>query len=273
MRAAPELVGWMPSAWFRSGTPATPSRRKGTSVIFVLSRKVSKHLTKSRGVLFPEVRRRLHADQQHWNRALPRPMDDALQIFLHLSRRQASQPIVGPERKNQQTYVPFESPARSAQSVSRSVARHAGVDDLERSIPASRNLRCSTAGYASSRGMPRPAVRLSPSATMRGVDSGLSRRSSSAPAGARRMHWVRFPPCRQSGRGASAPPHEIAASTTRERRTRFNLLYLTPRLRSGQAVVYSRPWSPSPFSRRWRAREPHWSAAGMPTRSASSRRR
>ena len=35
-------------------------------------------------------------------------------------------------------------------------------------MPASCSFRCSTAGYAWSRGMPSPAVRLSPSATMRG---------------------------------------------------------------------------------------------------------
>ena len=63
--------------------------KKGHQRDLVLSREVSKHLTKSRGVLFPEVRRRLHADQQHWNRALPRPKDDALQILLHFGWRQA----------------------------------------------------------------------------------------------------------------------------------------------------------------------------------------
>ena len=59
-------------------------------------------------------------------------MDDALQICLHLPRRQSPQPIVGAERENQQPHIPFERPVRAAQSIGSRVARYTGVDDLER---------------------------------------------------------------------------------------------------------------------------------------------
>ena len=234
---------------------------------FVLAREILKHLTKSRGVLFPVVRRRLHADEQHWNRALPRAMDDALQILLHLGWRQASQPVIGAERKNQQPHIPFERPARAPQSVGRRVARHAGIDDLERDA----RLVQLALQHGRIRLLARDAEARGQAVAERHDDGGAGccgcvrcNGCIGAPGSSDVALRAEVDAVCEGGAGAD-PPHEIAASTTRERRTRFNLLYLT--------VVYSRPWSPSPFSRRWRGRERPSSAAAMPTQSASSRRR
>src|SRR5688500_15157170 len=109
--------------------------------------------------------------------------------------------------------------------------------------------------------MPKPAVRLSPSTTILGATGASGALGASRALGAagalgatdlsRRSSWA-------SGGAGAERPHEIAASTTRQRRTRFNPLYLT------LDVVYSRPWSPSPSSRRWRAHERLSSVAAMP---------
>ena len=154
----------------------------------------------------------------------------------------------------------LRAPSVARRSPSAEVSPDTPALTTSSAMPASCSFLCSTAGYACSRGRPRPAVRLSP------------RRRCGAPV--RRVRWVRWvrwgartavaPELRGAAERRLDPPHEIAASTRRQRRTRFNLLYLT--------VVYSRPWSPSPFSRRWRARARPSNAAVMRMRSASSRR-
>ena len=60
-RRCPSGVGWMPSAWLRRGTPATPSRRKGTKRRAVLLRHLGEHGPEALRIRGAEVRRRLHA--------------------------------------------------------------------------------------------------------------------------------------------------------------------------------------------------------------------
>jgi hypothetical protein len=82
--------------------------------------------------LFPIVRGRFHPDEQHRNGPLPRAMNDALEVRLHLVRGQTAQPVVGAERKNQQPDIAFENPGNAAQAVGGGVARYACVDDFVR---------------------------------------------------------------------------------------------------------------------------------------------
>jgi hypothetical protein len=72
-----------------------------------------KDLTKRCRVLFPVVRGRFHADEQHRNCALPGAVNDALKVRLHLRRRQPAHAVVRAERENQQPHIAFERPGHA----------------------------------------------------------------------------------------------------------------------------------------------------------------
>ena len=58
-------------------------------------------------------------------------VDDLRQVLLHLGDREPAQPVVGAERDDQDSHVPFERPVEPPQPAGRRVARDAGVDDFE----------------------------------------------------------------------------------------------------------------------------------------------
>ena len=168
-------------------------------------------------------------------------------------------PSFAPSATIEQPHITFERPVRAAQAIRGRVARHAGVDRLRARGPRPSASAAASRDTPLRAECPRPAVRLSPSTTTRGTAGcdgcdGRGRvgceaaRDSSGCGGADRRARDR----RKHRRGKR-----------RTRATQSIYLSTTPR----SAVVYSRPWSPSPFSRRWRAHGRHSSAAVTPTRS------
>ena len=196
----------------------------------VLAREILKHLTKCARVLFPVVRRRFHADEQHGNASLLRAMDDRLEVVFHLARGQAAKPVVRAQRQNQQPHIALERPVRAPQAVGRRVAGDAGVDDFERRIPALSACAEAEPDTPAPGGRPSPAVRLSPSATMRGaVGRAGADGTGAAPPPAAALPTV------------SARPQAIAASTRRQRRTRFNPPYFTCRILASVVTIAFQP--------------------------------
>ena len=96
-------------------------------------------------------------------------MNDRLEVVLHLADRQPAQPVVGAERQDQQPHIPFERPVRAPQSIGRRVAGHAGVDRPPARSPPLSTCAAAAPDTPARAGSPSPAVRLSPSATMRGA--------------------------------------------------------------------------------------------------------
>ena len=128
---APLLVGMDAVALIQLRNPGhvVEQERKEHHALFV--RDVAEGLAERGRVLLAEVRRRLHAGENHHGVSLARSLDDRREVLFHLRHRQSAQAVVGAERHNQDPHVAVERPVEPTQTAGGRVAGHAGVDDFE----------------------------------------------------------------------------------------------------------------------------------------------
>ena len=68
-----------------------------------------------------EIRRRLHAREQHGDAASARALDDRAEVVVEIARRQAAQAVVRAERDDEHLDPAFERPVEAAESAGRRV--------------------------------------------------------------------------------------------------------------------------------------------------------
>ena len=114
----------------------------------------------------PEVLRRLHAAQKHRDGARLQRADDLIERRLAMFGIEPAQRIIRAELEDDALGVFGHGPVEAREAVLRRIAGNAPIGDRNR-LAARRELALQHNWKAASAGRPKPAVRLSPSATRR----------------------------------------------------------------------------------------------------------
>ena len=201
----PSTLGWMPSDWFSGGDAGDLVEHE---------RHEASRGTRARDRDRPAGTSRRTPDRKFGGASMPasstamrrslRALDDRGEVLLHLVDRQPAQPVVRAELEDQDPHVALlQRPVEPLEAGGRGVAGDAGVDDIPGVAVLRRASPAAAPDTPASRASPRPAVRLSPSATIFGWPD---RRGEPAGGGRWRGRWRAVEPARCSRRPRRSPP-------------------------------------------------------------------